>query len=296
MTIQWFPGHMAKARNLIQKNIKLVDVVIELIDARIPIASRNPNVSDIIGNKPRLIALNKADMADSNISNEWKEHFLKIGEKCVFVDSITGKGLGTITGELKEIMKPVFEKSQSKGRIFRPIRVLVIGIPNVGKSSFINKISGRSIAQTGDRPGVTRANQWIRVSGDIELLDTPGILWPKFDDEEVALNLAFTGAIKDDILDTETLALKLIERLIETYPKQFAERYKLDPSEFEATRDEHESSLALEIMEKCAKSRGCLIKGGEIDYTRISAIILDEFRGTKIGKISLERPVAVVCD
>ena len=281
MNINWFPGHMAKTRKMISDNLKLVDVVIELTDARIPLASRNPEVNKMVGNKPKVIILNKSDMSDPQINEEWRKHYREQGQKCIFVDSIKGTGINQVKSALKEIMKPVFEKDIAKGRIFRPIRVMVIGIPNVGKSSFINKLSGRAFAQTGDRPGVTRSKQWVKISGDIELLDTPGILWPKFDDEEVALNLAFTGAIKDEVMDVSELALKLIERFISIYPEQLKVRYKLESLE---------NKTPLEILEECAIKRGCIVKGGEINYERISNIILDEFRGTKIGLISLEKP------
>lgn len=289
MDIQWFPGHMAKTRRMISENVKLTDAVIELTDARIPMSSRNPDVDKLIGGKPKLVVLNKSDMADPKVSELWKNFYSRSGQSCIFVDSIKGTGMNKIKTELKEIMRPVFEKDLNKGRIFRPIRVLVLGIPNVGKSSFINKISGKAVAETGDRPGVTRSKQWIRVEGEIELLDTPGILWPKFDDEEAALNLAFTGAIKDEIMDIPELCLKLIEKLSKTYPEEFKNRYKLKDINIE-------DCTPLEIMEKCALNRGCLIKGGEIDYNRISAIILDEFRGCKIGNISLEIPKRKVAE
>ena len=281
MVIQWFPGHMAKTRKLISENIKAVDVVIELIDSRIPISSRNPILGELIGNKKKIIAANKSDMADPEKSEEWRKFYSENKEICIFIDSINGMGFNKLKSTLKEIMKPVFEKDLSKGRIFRPIRIMVVGIPNVGKSSFINKISGKAIAQTGDRPGVTKNKQWVRISGDLELLDTPGILWPKFDDEEIATNLAFTGAIKDEIMDTSELALKLIKKLSQTYPQLLIERYKLGDVDFNEL-------TPLEIMDICAIKRGCLIKGGEIDYNRIAIILLDEFRGAKIGKITLE--------
>lgn len=282
MNIQWFPGHMAKTRRMIAENIKLVDIVIELLDARIPISSRNPETANMIGTKPRVLVLNKADMADPNVSEQWKQYYKAQGQACIFIDSIKGTGFSKIKEELNRIMKPVFEKDLTKGRVFRPIRVMVIGIPNVGKSSFINKISGRAQAQTGDRPGVTRSKQWVRIGGDIELLDTPGILWPKFDDDRVALHLAFTGAIKDEIMDTAELSLKLIESLQLQYPALLQERYKLEAGILQET--------PLEILEECARKRGCLVKGGEIDYHRIASILLDEFRGCKIGAVSLERP------
>ena len=283
MNIQWFPGHMAKTRKLISENTKLVDVVIELIDARIPLSSQNPEVNKMIGNKNKIIVLNKSDMSNPNVNEKWKNYFIHNKQACIFADSINGTGLNKIKSELNKIMQPVFEKDSQKGRVFRPIRVMVVGIPNVGKSSFINKISRRAITQTGDRPGVTKAAQWVRISGDIELLDTPGILWPKFDDPEAALNLAFTGAIKDEIMDTVELSLKLIEKLSRIHPEYFSDRYKLDPEDLKNLK-------SYEILQKCALKRGCIIKGGQTDDNRISALILDEFRGAKIGKISLESP------
>lgn len=285
MNIQWFPGHMAKTRRMITENAKLVDVVIELIDARIPVASRNPEVASMLGNKPRIVVLNKTDMADPAVNAQWKAYYQQQKQPCIFVNSIQGAGLAQVKAQLQEIMKPVFEKDLAKGRIFRPIRVMVVGIPNVGKSSFINKISGRAQAETGNRPGVTKNKQWVRIGKDIELLDTPGILWPKFDDETVALHLAFTGAIKDEIMDVEELALKLVETLREKYPDQLQQRYQLEDAVMQDT------SLAL--MEACAKKRGCIIRGGDYDYNRIANLLLDEFRNCKIGYFSLETPKEV---
>ncbi len=282
MNIQWFPGHMAKTRRMITENAKLVDVVIELIDARIPVASRNPELASILGSKPRIVVLNKTDMADSSVNTLWKAYYQQINQPCIFVNSIQGSGLGQVKAQLQEIMKPVFEKDLAKGRVFRPIRVMVVGIPNVGKSSFINKISGRAQAETGNRPGVTKNKQWVRIGKDIELLDTPGILWPKFDDEAVALHLAFTGAIKDEIMDVEELALKLVETLQKLYPKELQQRYQLEDTVMQDT--------PLTIMEACAKKRGCIIRGGEYDYNRIANLLLDEFRNCKMGNFSLETP------
>lgn len=282
MNIQWFPGHMAKTRRMIAENAKLVDVVIELLDARIPVASRNPELASMLEKKPRIIILNKADMADPAVNAQWKQYYQQHNLPCIFVNSIQGAGLGQVKAQLQEIMKPVFEKDLSKGRVFRPIRVMVVGIPNVGKSSFINKISGHAQAETGNRPGVTKNKQWVRIGKDIELLDTPGILWPKFEDERVALHLAYTGAIKDEIMDVEELALKLVGTLKELYPKLLQQRYQLDDAIMQDT--------PLAIMEACAKKRGCIIRGGEYDYNRIANLLLDEFRNCKIGNLSLETP------
>lgn len=281
MNIQWFPGHMAKTRKILTENLKLVDIVLELLDARIPISSKNPEIDNIVKNKPRLILLNKSDLADENVSKEWSKWYSERGYTCIFVDSIKGKGINEIKNKMREMMKEKLERDRQKGRIFRPIKTMVVGIPNVGKSSFINKIAGRASAVTGDKPGVTKGKQWIRINEEIILLDTPGILWPKFEDKNVGLNLAYTGAIKDDILDTEELAVSLMEKLASIYPQYLSERFKIEVNE---------EKTGLQLLEEAARKRGCIISKGEIDYSRISAIVLDEFRGGKIGRISLERP------
>lgn len=281
MNIQWFPGHMAKTRKILAENLGLVDVVIELLDSRIPQSSKNPEIDQIVKNKPRVVALNKSDLADEKISKEWSKWYNENGYTSIFIDSIKGKGINDLKVKLRELMKDKLDREKQKGRLFRPIRTMVVGVPNVGKSSFINKIAGRASAVTGDRPGVTRGKQWIRLNEEIELLDTPGILWPKFEDEQVGLNLAFTGAIKDDILDTVELASKLMEFLKMSYPSNLSQRYKLDVLE---------DKTGEELLRIAGKNRGCVISGGEIDYTRIAAIVLDEFRGGKIGRVSLERP------
>lgn len=283
MNIQWFPGHMAKTRRLITENLGLVDVVIELLDARIPMSSKNPEIDELIKNKPKVVVLNKSDLADETVSKQWSKWYNSKGYTNIFIDSIKGKGINELKSVLRNIMKEKLAREREKGRIFRPIRTMVVGIPNVGKSSFINKIAGKASATTGDKPGVTRGKQWIRLNEEIELLDTPGILWPKFDDEQVGLNLAFTGAIKDDIMDTAELAIKLVETLSASYPKNLMERFKLNSIE---------DMDGLKLVEAAGRKRGCIISGGEIDYSRISSIILDEFRGGKIGRISLELPQA----
>ncbi len=281
MDIQWFPGHMAKTRRLLSENLKLVDVVVELLDARIPASSKNPEIDSIIQNKARLIVLNKSDMADSEISKEWARWYKARGIRVIFVDSIKGKGLNQLKNQLRGMMKDRFERDRQKGRIFRPIRTMIVGIPNVGKSTFINKIAGRAVATTGDKPGVTKGKQWIRLNPEIEMLDTPGILWPKFDDRNTALNLAFTGAIKDDIYDITEVAALLAERLTADYPGLLANRYKL----------EDENRKGHKLLEAAGKRRGCILPGGEIDMQRIAVVMLDEFRGGKIGKITLEKPI-----
>lgn len=283
MNIQWFPGHMAKTRRLIAENLKLVDVIIELLDARIPFSSRNPEINSLINNKPRLVAFNKSDLADEQISSQWIQWYANQGIKCILINSITGKGLNDVKTRARDLMSEKIERDKAKGKIFTPVRTMVVGIPNVGKSSFINKIVGKATALTGDRPGVTRGKQWIRINSEIELLDTPGILWPKFEDQEVGMNLAFTGAIKDDIMDTAEVAMELLYRLSKLYPKELCNRFKLEP-------DLIKNIEPLELLEKVGRKRGCIISKGQIDYSRISAIVLDEFRGGKIGRITLEKP------
>jgi len=287
MNIQWYPGHMTKTRRLLSENLKLVDVVIELLDARIPYSSKNPEIDSIINNKPRVIVLNKADMADAAISKEWAKWYRDRGISVLFADSIKGTGLNQLKDSLKSLMKDKLDRDKQKGRIFRPIRTMIVGIPNVGKSTFINKIAGKAVAETGDKPGVTRGKQWIRLNPEIELLDTPGILWPKFEDQMTAQNLAFTGAIKDDIMDVAEVAAALAEKLAAAYPVQFSQRYKLN---------DVKGKTGYQLLEAAGKNRGCMIQGGEIDMRRISIILLDEFRGGKIGKITLEKPVSEVKD
>ena len=282
LNIQWYPGHMTKARRMIEGSLKLVDVVIELLDARIPASSKNPEIDRIVGNKPRLIVLNKSDLADSGISKQWADWYKRRGIPVIFADSVRGTGLNTLINQLKYLMRERFERDRQKGRRFRTIKTMVVGIPNVGKSTFINKIAGRAVAATGDRPGVTRGKQWIRLHPEVDLLDTPGILWPKFEDRETALNLAFTGAIRDEILDVVELAAALAERLSAEYPELFFGRYRLQDAE---------GMSGPELLEAAARKRGCFLPGGVIDMKRIADIILDEFRGGKIGAITLEKPV-----
>ncbi len=275
---------MAKTRRILAESLSLIDVVIELLDARIPNSSKNPEIDGIIKNKPRVIALNKSDLADEAVSREWSRWYASQGHTHIFIDSIRGKGINELKSTLRNIMKEKLDREKQKGRIFRPIRTMVVGVPNVGKSSFINKIAGRASAVTGDRPGVTRGKQWIRLNEEIELMDTPGILWPKFDDPQVGLHLAFTGAIKDDVMDTIEIAAAFLERMALQYPQKIMERYKLKSLE---------GANGLELLTAAGKNRGCMVSGGEIDYTRIATIILDEFRGGKIGRISLEKPETI---
>lgn len=280
MKINWYPGHMKKTRESIEKNLKMVDLVYELIDARAPRSSQNPLIEAIVGDKPRIVILNKADLADQNANKEWQEYFEENNISSVMVNSMQGKGVDKLIDLSYEVTAEKRKAYEKRGIINRPIRVMIIGIPNVGKSTLINSLSGRRGAKVGNRPGVTKTNQWIKIKGKLELLDTPGILWPKFEDPKVGLNLAFTGAIKDEILDTETLALRLIQRLMEVAPRMLETRYKIHI----------EDRSPLEVMELMGQRRGCIIRGGEIDYTKISNIVLDEFRKGVIGNITLEYP------
>ena len=281
MAINWFPGHMRKTQREIKENLKLVDAVIEIRDARIPRSSANPDIDRLLEGKPRIILLNKSDLTDSRVTKEWIDYLTNDNVRVLEVNCLKAEGLKAIKPALLNLLKEKHDRLKAKGMAKIITRVMVVGIPNVGKSTFINKMARNNIAKTGDRPGVTKSKQWIKTGIGIELLDTPGVLWPKFEDDTTALNLAFTGAIKDEIMDIEELALKLVERLQGNYKAQLQERYKLDEV-FENP---------LETLDAIGKKRGTLISGGQIDYNRIAVILLDEFRGGKIGKISLERPV-----
>lgn len=280
MAINWFPGHMAKTRREIKENLKFVDVVIEIRDARIVKSSANPDIDSICNNKSRIILLNKSDLAEEKITRQWIEKLSNDSVKVLSVNCVTGKGLNNIKPTINELLKEKHDRLKSKGMVNITTRAMVVGIPNVGKSSFINKMAKNNTAKVGDRPGVTKNKQWIKTKMGIELLDTPGVLWPKFEDESVGLDLAFTGAIKDEIMDIETLAFKLIGKLQEEYPEKLMERYKLNSL----------SEDTLENMDNIGRKRGAVISGGNIDYNRVSVMILDEFRGGKLGPISLERP------
>jgi ribosome biogenesis GTPase A len=281
MNIQWYPGHMAKTKRMLSENLGLVDVVIELLDARIPKSSINLDIEPVIRNKRHLIVLGKADLADENVSKRWQIWYKDNGCNSIFINSLNKKSIKAVNIKLKEIMSEKIESDKKRGRIFRPVRTMIVGIPNVGKSTFINTLSGRATAATGDKPGITRGKQWIRINPELQLLDTPGILQPKFEDPDTGLNLAFTGAIKDDIIDLTEIAKLLLEKLMQLYPQELKNRYKLDVTDY---------TSGYELLEYIGKKRGCLISGGEVDFNRISAIILDEFRGGKIGRISLECP------
>jgi len=266
---------------MMEENLSLVDVVVELIDARIPYSSKNPDIDVLAKNKYRIIVMNKSDLADEKATEVWKKYFEEQGFKVILTDALTGKGINAVTAAAKELMAEKIERLKAKGRIFVPVRAMIAGIPNVGKSTFINKYVGKTTAKTGDKPGVTRGKQWIRIKKDFELLDTPGILWPKFEDEQVGLKLAFTGAINDDILDMETMACEFINLMVATYPDRLRERYNI---EFDTIEPVHE------IFEKIGKARGFVVKGGQIDGGRTAKILMDEFRGGKLGKITLELP------
>ncbi|ELC8349753.1 ribosome biogenesis GTPase YlqF [Clostridium perfringens] len=280
MAINWFPGHMVKTKREIQNNLKLVDAVIEIRDARIPKSSKNPDIDTLCAGKPRVILLNKSDLTDPKVTKAWKDSLTNDETIVLEVNALKGEGLNAIKPALLKLLKEKHDRLKAKGLAKITTRAMVVGIPNVGKSTFINKMAKNNIAKTGDRPGVTKNKQWIKTKLGIELMDTPGVLWPKFEDEIVGLNLAFTGAIKDEIMDTEELALKLVERLQETNPEELMTRYKLTELQ----------ENPLDNLDAIARKRGAIMAGNQIDYNRIAGIILDEFRGGKIGKISLEKP------
>lgn len=286
MVINWFPGHMKKTQREIKENLALVDAVIEIRDARIPRSSANPDIEKLLEGKPRIILLNKSDLTDGNVTKEWIKYLTKEDVRVLEVNCLKGDGLKNIKPMLLTLLKEKHDRLRTRGMVNITTRVMVVGIPNVGKSTFINKLGKNNIAKTGDRPGVTKSKQWIKTDIGIELLDTPGVLWPRFEDDITALNLAFTGAIKDEIMDIEELALKLVERLQISYTAKLKERYKI-AEVFENP---------VETLDAIGKKRGTLISGGQIDYNRIAVILLDEFRGGKMGNISLERPGDVRVD
>ena len=291
MNIQWYPGHMTKTRRMIADQIKNVDAVCEIIDARIPVSSRNPDVDELTAGKPRLIVLNRVDQADPAATKLWTAYFRGKGYAVLETDAKSGGGTAkfaaAVRGLLAEKLKAYAEKGQN-----RVIRVMILGIPNVGKSTFINKIAGRKTARTEDRPGVTRSKQWVPIDAYLELLDTPGILWPKFEDQSVGMNLAFTGAVKDDILDVETLGCHLMAYLAEHYPEALKTTYKLSsvPEREEEEGEEGDVAWGYRLLQAAGRKRGFLISGGEIDTERMAKILLDEFRGSKLGRFTLELP------
>lgn len=274
--INWYPGHMKKTKELIKENMKMVDAVIEVIDARIPVSSRNPIIDELVKSKPKIIALNKSDLADGEASKVWAERFRNEGNRVLLMNCMNGMGIKELFGILEKMEA---QKNKDKVRQ-KPYRLMIVGVPNVGKSSLINRMTGKKSTRTGDRPGVTKGKQWLRLQNNMQLLDTPGILWPKFEDPKVGLNLAFCGSIKDEILDVPTLGMELTGVLAENYPDLLSERYKL----------EELAEMPLENMENMALKRGCILPGKRIDYERIAKLVLDEFRGGKIGRITLERP------
>ena len=290
LSINWYPGHMAKTKKQIIEDLKLIDVVVEILDARIPISSRNPDIEEYTKNKKKVIVLNKYDLADEKQNTKWIEHFKENGIEAVLVNSNTGEGINKAISKIEEVYSSGRKQYENKGRIGKAIRVMILGIPNVGKSSFINRISKKNSATVGNKPGVTRQKQWIRINQNIELLDTPGVLWPKFQSEEVALNLAYTGSIKDDVLEIIEIGFDLLKLLIDKHLDKLLERYKLSPNEIKEiyNMDIAENEKVLEIMHLIGKRRGALISGGNIDEEKVAKIILDDFRSGKIGRITLE--------
>lgn len=279
--VQWFPGHMAKTRRLIKESLPLVDGVTELLDARIPYSSSNPELGELINNKPRIVLLNKCDLADKDTTRQWVEYYKKTGVTAIPVDCRSGKGLNNYISAVREVLKDKIRQNEERGMPGKALRIMVVGIPNTGKSSFINRMAGAAKAKVADKAGVTRQNQWFAIGNGIELLDTPGVLWPKFDDPNVGDRLAFIGSVKDEILDSETLAVRLLEVMKNDYPERLAERYKIN---------DFSDKEPWEVLEMIGKKRGMMIKGGEIDTERASVMLLDEYRGGRLGTISLEKP------
>lgn len=281
MNIQWYPGHMTKTRRMIGENLKLVDIIVEIIDARIPISSRNPDIDDLIAGKPRLVILNRADQADPEANRLWAAQFKGKDALVMECDAKSGRGVNQFSAAVNSVLREKLIQWREKGQVGRPIRAMVVGVPNVGKSTFINKVAKRKSAKAQDRPGVTRGKQWITVDQGLELLDTPGILWPKFEDERTGLHLAFTGAVRDQVMDVEALGCRLMELLAHRFPAALRDRYKVAIEE---------GMTGWELLEACAQKRGFLISKGEFDLERMANVLLDEFRGGKLGRISLEWP------
>ena len=279
MNVQWYPGHMTKAKRMMQENIRLVDLVIELVDARVPLSSRNPDIDELGKNKARIILLNKSDLADEKATEAWSAYFREKGLYVVKVNSRTGAGVKSINSVVQEACKEKIERDRKRGILNRPIRAMIVGIPNVGKSTFINSFAGKACTKTGNKPGVTKGKQWIRINKNVELLDTPGILWPKFEDQQVGIRLAMIGSIKDDILNLRELSLAFISFMVETYPGILQEKYQVD-----------ESREAFAILEQIAVNRQCKLKGDQPDYDKAAGILLENYRNGKLGAITLERP------
>lgn len=286
MNIQWYPGHMTKARRAMKEDIKLIDLIIELVDARVPLASRNPDIDELGKGKARLILLNKSDLASEKQNEAWTAWFKKKGFFVVKVNARSGAGLKQINGVVQEVCKEKIERDRRRGILNRPVRAMVVGIPNVGKSTFINSFAGKACTKTGNKPGVTKGNQWIRLNKTLELLDTPGILWPRFEDQRVGLLLAFIGSINDEILNKDELAMELIRFLETYYPQILPQRYLPDEDKEVSSG----SRTELEWLSQIAKVRGCLLKGGEPDYGKAAAIVIDDFRSGRLGRITLEFP------
>lgn len=279
MNIQWYPGHMTKAVRMMQEDIKLIDIVIELVDARVPYSSKNPDIDELAKNKFRLIVLNKVDLADEKVTNLWEQYYKEQGYAVVKVNARSGAGMKSITGVIQETCKEKLERDRKRGIINRPIRAMIVGIPNVGKSTFINSFAGKACTKTGNKPGVTKGKQWIRINKNVELLDTPGILWPKFEDQQVGIRLAQIGSIKDDILNIREVALALIQYLTDKYSGILSEKYEAD-----------EAQESFRILEQIAVNRQCKLKGDQLDYDKAAAILLENYRNGKLGRITLERP------
>ncbi len=291
MNIQWYPGHMTKTRRQIEADLKLVDVVAEIVDARIPVSSRNPDIDAICAGKPRLIVLNRADQADPIQNKAWTAWFRGRGWSVLETDAKTGKGIGQFSAVVQGVLKDQIARWREKGQVGRPVRAMVVGVPNVGKSTFINKVAKKKSAKAGDRPGVTRGKQWVHVDRGLDLLDTPGILWPKFEDPVTGMDLAFTGAVKDEIMDVETLGCHFMVLLGERYPQALMDGYKLPAV---PVREEGEEDVAwgYRILQDCAAKRGMRISGGDVDTERMARVLLDEYRGGKLGRFTLEAPPA----
>ena len=282
MNVQWYPGHMTKAKRQMQEDIKLIDLIIELVDARVPLSSRNPDIDELGKNKARMILLNKADLANERQNRAWMEYFKEKGIYAVSIDSRNKGSMKAVSAAITEACKEKTERDRRRGIKNRPVRAMVAGIPNVGKSTFINTFAGKACAKTGNKPGVTKGKQWIRLNKSVELLDTPGILWPKFEDQAVGLKLAFIGSIKDEILQTEELASELVDFINRSYPGVLEEKYAIEHSDDK-----------FEVLEKIAQSRHCLVRGNEFDTEKAAAILLDDFRNGRLGRITLEVPEAV---
>ena len=281
MNIHWYPGHMTKTRRKMEEDLKLVDAVCEILDARIPLSSRNPDIASICGNKPRMVILNRTDLADPNMTARWAEYFKSLGFAVVCTDCKSRKGIDRFVPAMRELLAEKLQRYAEKGFVNKPLKLMIVGIPNVGKSTFINQISGRKGTKAENRPGVTRGKQWVTVDQGLLLLDTPGILWPKFEDEEVGRRLAYTGAVKDDVVDIETLACHVIEMLHKRYPQALLDRYKIDMPE---------GTPGYELLEEGARKRGFLLARGELNTERMARILLEEYRNCKIGRFTLEAP------